>query len=92
MQASDMILGLLIIFLCGWTVMLAVGQRSLEFSVNALDAKQASQAVIVSPAYCKQVAGYALVRPPDLREKEYFTTAGFNNDTNRVFLCLYQQA
>jgi len=92
MQASDMILGLLIIFLCGWAVMLAVGQRSLEFSVNSLDAKQASQAVIVSPQYCKQVAGYALVSAPDLRETEYFTTAGFNKDVNRVFLCLYRQA
>jgi len=92
MQASDMILGLLIIFLCGWAVMLAVGQKALEFSVNALDAKQASEAVIVSPAYCGQVAGYALVRAPELAEKEYYTTAGFNRDVNRAFICLYRQA
>ncbi|MCX6799167.1 MAG: hypothetical protein NTW59_03665 [Candidatus Diapherotrites archaeon] len=91
MQTSDLILGLLIILLCGWVVMLSVNQSGLAVSVNALNIKQSSQSVLVSPNYCKQIADYSLVRAADLREKEYFMTAGFNSDTNRVFLCLYEQ-
>ena len=91
MQASDLILGMLIIFLLGWTVMLAVGQRGLDVAVNAISVRQASGSVLFSPNYCKQVAGYALVMATSLQEKEYLTTVGFNHDTNQSFLCFYEQ-
>jgi len=90
MQATDMILGLLIIFLLGWTVMLAVQQQALFLSMQALEARQNAQGIQVSPEACSQLPGKSLVRATGIKEKEYFTTIGFNPDQNQIYLCFYE--
>ena len=91
MQVSDLILGLLIILVLGWTMMIAVEQRGMAVSVNVLNLKQSAQAVLVSPEKCGQLSGYQLVKANELSEKEYYTTAGFDRDTNRAFFCFYEE-
>jgi len=90
MQASDIILGLLIILLVGWTLMLAVQQTALSNSLSALEAKQVAQGIQISPDKCRQMADYTLVAGPELSGKEYLTTAGFDQDQNQVFFCFYE--
>ncbi len=90
MQVSDIILGLLIMLLVGWTMMIAIEQRSLNVEINALGIKQDAQAILISPENCQQLEGYSLVQASQLGEKEYFTTVGFDRDQNHVFFCFYQ--
>ena len=90
MQASDIILGLLIIMLVGWTVMLSVQQQGLNLSMQALEAKQVAQGIQISPDKCSYLAGLSLVKGPSLEEKEYFTTVGFDSDKNQTYFCFYE--
>ena len=90
MQAGDIILGLLIIMLTGWMVLLAVQQQSLNVSLQALEAKQVAQGILVSPDKCAALEGKSLVRATEFREKEYLTTVGFSKDQNQVFFCFYE--
>jgi hypothetical protein len=92
MQVSDIILGLLIILVLGWTMMIAVEQKGMTVSINALNLKQSAQAVLISPEKCNPVAGHKLVKANELAGKEYYTTAGFDHDTNRAFFCFYEAA
>lgn len=90
MEPSDIILGLLIILLVGWTVMLAVQQQGLSLGLQALEAKQTAQGIQISPDKCGQVQGRALAKGPEISEKEYFTTVGFDPDMNQVYFCFYE--
>jgi hypothetical protein len=90
MQATDMILGLLIMLLVGWTVMLAVQQQALSLDMQALEARQNAQGIQISPEACNPVQGKSIVRATDITEREYFTTVGFNPDQNQIYLCFYQ--
>ncbi len=90
MQTSDVILGLLIILLVGWTMLIAIEQRGVRVSLNALSVMQAGQAIRVSPEKCKQVAGHRLVKAAELRQEEYYTTVGFDTDLNQSFFCFYE--
>ncbi|MBN2067146.1 MAG: hypothetical protein JW744_01620 [Candidatus Diapherotrites archaeon] len=90
MEVSDIILGLLIILLVGWTMMVAIEQRSMKVELNALSVKQRAQGVNVSPEGCRQLAGYSLVSASQLQEKDYFTTVGFDPDSNQAYLCFYE--
>lgn len=90
MQASDIILGLLIIFLVGWTVMLAVQQHALNTSLQALEAKQVAQGIQMSPQKCSPMQGQVLVDATEITEKEYITTVGFDADRNQIYFCFYE--
>ena len=90
MQATDMILGLLIMLLLGWTVMMAVQQQALSLNMQALEARQNAQGIQISPERCGQIPGKAIVRATELLEKDYFTTVGFNQDQNQIYLCFYE--
>lgn len=89
MQASDMILGLLIILLTGWTVMLAVQQHGLSVSLQSLEAKQVAQGIQFSPNKCRQLPNQTLVKATEIQEEDYFTTVGFDPDQNQVYFCFY---
>ena len=90
MQASDIILGLLIIFLVGWTVILAVQQHGLNASLRTLEAKQVAQGIQMSPEKCGAIQGYDIVKATKITEKEYVTTVGFDADRNQVYFCFYE--
>ena len=90
MQASDMILGLLIIILCGWAVMISVQQNALSTSLQALEVRQVAQGILVSPERCPELAGHSVVKATSLREKEYLTTVGFDADRNQAYFCFYE--
>ncbi len=90
MQASDIILGLLIIMLTGWSVMLAVQQHGLSVGLQALESKQVAQGIQISPEKCAYLPGKALVKAPNLAEAEYFTTYGFDLDQNQAYVCFYE--
>jgi len=91
MQASDIILGLLIILLVGWVVILSVQIQGLDLDLQSLEAKQVAQGIQVSPDKCSQMPGYRLVKGTQIVEKEYLTTVGFNPDQNQVYFCFYEQ-
>ncbi len=90
MEPSDIILGLLIILLVGWTVMLAVQQQGLFLGLQALEAKQVAQGIQMSPEKCSAVSGKSLAKATEITEKEYFTTVGFDADRNQVYFCFYE--
>ena len=90
MQAADIILGLLIILVVGWTIMLAVQQHSLGASLKALEAKQVAQGIQISPEKCTPMPGHSLVKATRIKEKEYLTTVGFDADMNQVYFCFYE--
>jgi len=90
MQASDLILGLLIIMLVGWTIMIAVQQQALIVDLRALEAKQVAEGFQVSPEKCKALQGHSLVKAVNIAEKEYFTTVGFDKDLNQMYFCFYE--
>ena len=90
MQASDIILGLLIILLVGWNVMLAVQQNVLSSNITALEAKKVAQGIQISPGKCPEMSGYVLATGTELSEKEYLTTVGFDPDRNQAYFCFYQ--
>ncbi len=90
MELSDIILGLLIILLVGWTVMLAVQQQALLVSMQGLEAKQTAQGIQMSPEKCSAASGKSLVKATEITEKEYFTTVGFDADRNQVYFCFYE--
>lgn len=90
MQASDVILGLLIILLAGWTVMIVVQQQALSLSLQGLEARQNAQGIQVSPERCARLEGKTIVRATQIQEKEYFTTVGFSPDQNQIYLCFYE--
>ena len=90
MQASDMILGLLLIVVLGWIVMLAVQQAGLNIGLQALEAKQVAQGIQISPDKCGSVEGKTLVLATEITEKEYFTTVGFDRERNQVYFCFYE--
>ena len=92
MQVSDIILGLLIILLVGWTMLLAIEQRGMTVSLRALELQQSGQALGASPDKCHQLAGYTLIQPRNFNEKEYYTTVGFDPDLNQSFFCFYETA
>ncbi len=87
---SDMILGLLLIFLLGWTVMLAVQQTGLNASVQALEAKQVAQGIQISPEKCGTMEGYNLVVATEITEKEYIITTGYDKEITQVYFCFYE--
>ena len=89
MQASDMILGLLIILLTGWTMMLAVQQHGLSVSLQSLEAKQVAQGIQISPSKCRQLPNQTVVKATEVVEGEYLTTVGFDPDQNQVYFCFY---
>ena len=90
MQVSDMILGLLLIFLLGWTVMLAVQQAGLNVSVRSLEAKQVAQGIQISPEKCGTLEGHSLVRATEITEKEYIITTGYDGKISQVYFCFYE--
>jgi len=90
MQASDIILGLLIIMLTGWTVMLAVQQQALGVGLQALEIKQVAEGVQISPEACQAVQGKTIVKAPDLAEKDYFITIGFDTNNSQTYFCFYE--
>ncbi len=90
MQVSDMILGLLLIFLLGWTVMLAVQQTGLTVAVGALEAKQVAQGIQISPEKCGVLDEHNLVLATDIIEKEYTITTGYDNEINQIYFCFYE--
>jgi hypothetical protein len=90
MQASDMILGLLIVVILGWTLMLAVQFAGLNAGLQALEAKQVAQGIQISPEKCGEVWGKTLVLATEIEEKEYFTTVGFDSERKQVYFCFYE--
>ena len=90
MQVSDMILGLLLIFLLGWTVMLAVQQTGLNVAVKALEAKQVAQGIQISPEKCGTMEGHNLVLATEITEKEYIITTGYDEEISQVYFCFYE--
>lgn len=90
MQASDLILGLLIILLVGWTIMIAVQQQAMVVDLLALEAKQVAEGFQVSPEKCGALPQYSLVKATKITEKEYLTTVGFDADLNQMYFCFYE--
>ena len=90
MQASDIILGLLIILLVGWAIMISIQQQSFSLGLQALEAKQTAQGIQVSPERCSPVVGKALVKATGMGEGEYLTRVGFDNDLNQLYFCFYR--
>ena len=85
-----MILGLLLIFLLGWTVMLAVQQTALNASVQALEARQVAQGIQISPEKCGNLEGHRLVMATEITEKEYIITTGYDEEIKQVYFCFYE--
>jgi len=90
MQASDIILGLLIIFLVGWTIIIAVQQQAIASDLRALEAKQVAQGIQMSPEKCPERPGQRLVRGTELEEEQYLTTVGFDSNRSQVYFCFYE--
>jgi len=91
MQAADIILGLLIIILVGWTVMQQVQQQALWLTIQGLEAKQVAQGIQISPNKCQWFSDRTLVKATEIEENEYLTTVGFDIDLNQIYFCFYEK-
>lgn len=91
MDATDIVIGIVLIAVLAWVSIIALNQNANQTAIADLYARTALNRTLIShPDVCPEQIGFELVGPDSISREQYFVSSGYT-DFNQSYFCFYKE-